>query len=126
MKFSLAALFMLFMLNAKAESLCDVRPGTSIGVKVIEFASGNTIHSKMPFKETTPDALLEEMINLQDMGICTEKIVAQKCTLKFEKHAKTNFVSLLRGNVKWSTWNLSAKNRAESFIKNLKRVGFCS
>lgn len=117
---------MLFMLNAKAESVCDVRPGTSIGIKVIEFASGNVIHSKMPFKETTPDALLEEMINLQDMGVCEERIVAKKCILKFEKHKRANFVTLVRGEVRWSTWNLSSKNRAEAFIKNLKRVGFCS
>lgn len=120
MKFSLVAVLMLFMLNAKAESLCDVRPGTSVGVKVIEFASGNVIHSKMPFKETTPDALLEEMINLQDMGVCEEKIVAQKCSLKFEKFKNTNFVSLLRGNVKWSTWNLSAKSNAEKIHQELK------
>ena len=126
MKFSFAAIMMLFMLTAKAESLCDVRPGVSVGVKVIEFATGNVIHSKMPFKETTPDALLEEMINLQDMGVCEEKIVAQKCSLKFEKVRKSNFVTLLRGNTRWSTWNLAAKSRAEVFIKNLKRVGFCS
>lgn len=117
---------MLTSLKVFAESPCDLRPGTSIGVKVVEFATGNTIHSKMPFRESTADALLEEMINLQDMGVCEEKIVAQKCVLKFEKKAKLNFISLYRGPNKWNTWNLKSKIEAQNFVKNLKRVGFCS
>lgn len=126
MKLVLFLLFSVFMLSAHAEDTCDVRPGTSVGIKVIEFASGNTIHSKMPFTESTADALLEEMINLQDEGVCEEKIVARKCILRFEKKAKKTFVTLIRGNNRWSTWNLRSKGRAEAFVKNLKRVGFCS
>lgn len=126
MKFLLLMSLSLLLLNAHAEDACDVEPGTSIGIKVIEFKSGNIIHSKMPFRETTADALLEEMINLQDMGVCEEKIIARQCVLKYEKHAKKNFVTLFRGKVRWSTWNLSSKSKAENFIKNLKRVGFCS
>ena len=126
MKFFFLSLFMLTSLKAFAESPCDLRPGTAIGVKVVEFATGNTIHSKMPFRESTADALLEEMINLQDMGVCEEKIVAQKCVLKFEKKAKLNFISLYRGPNKWNTWNLKSKVEAQNFVKNLKRVGFCS
>ncbi len=126
MKFSFLALFMLLSLKAFAESPCDLRPGTSIGVKVVEFATGNVIHSKMPMRESTADALLEEMINLQDMGVCEEKIIAQKCVLKFEKQQKINFISLYRGANKWNTWNLKSKEHAQNFVKNLKRVGFCS
>lgn len=126
MKFSFLALFMLLSLKAFAESPCDLRPGTSIGVKVVVFATGNVIHSKMPMRESTADALLEEMINLQDMGVCEEKIVAQKCVLKFEKQQKINFISLYRGTNKWNTWNLKSKEQAQNFVKNLKRVGFCS
>ncbi len=126
MKFSFFTLFILLSLKAHAESPCDLRPGTSIGLQVIEFATGNVIHSKMPLRESTPDALMEEMINLQDMGVCEEKIIAQKCVLKFEKQAKLNFISLYRGLNKWNTWNLKSKQEAQSFVKNLKRVGFCS
>lgn len=126
MKLSVVILLFLMTLSAYAEDTCDVRPGTSVGVKVIEFASGNTIHSKMPFRETTADALLEEMTNLQDMGVCAEKIIAQKCILKFEKISKKNYVTLIRGKDKWSSWNLRSKIHAENFVKNLKRVGFCS
>lgn len=113
-------------LNAYAEAPCDVRPGSSIGIKVVEFTTGNTIHSKIPFKETTADSLLEEMVNLQDMGICEEKITAQKCILKYEKIQQTNYISLYRGNAKWNTWNLKSKDHAQKFVNSLKRVGFCS
>lgn len=126
MKFALLSLFMMMSLKAFAESPCDLRAGTSIGVKVVEFATGNTVHSKMPMRESTAEALLEEMVNLQDMGVCEEKIIAQKCVLKFEKQAKLNFISLYRGTNKWNTWNLKSKVEAQNFVKNLKRVGFCS
>ena len=126
MKFSFFTLFMLLSLKVYAESPCDLRPGTSVGVQVIEFATGNVIHSKIPLRESTAEALLEEMINLQDMGVCEEKIIAQKCVLKFEKHKKVNFVSLYRGTNRWTTWHLKSKNQAQNFVKNLKRVGFCS
>lgn len=125
MKFTFLSLFMLISLKAFAESHCDLRSGTSIGIKVVEFTTGNTIHSKMPMRESTADALLEEMINLQDMGVCEERIIAQKCVLKFEKLAKLNFIALYRGPNKWNTWNLKSKVEAQNFVKNLKRVGFC-
>lgn len=117
---------LMLSLKAFAETPCDVRPGTSVGVKVVEFATGNTIHSKMPLRESSPEALLEEMINLQDMGICEEKIIAQKCILKFEKLKKMNFITLYRGKSKWNTWGLKQKETAQSYVKNLKRLGFCS
>lgn len=126
MKYSVLTFMLLLALNAYAEAPCDVRPGNSIGIKVMEFASGNTIHSKIPFKETTADTLLEEMINLQDMGICEEKITAQKCILKYEKVQKANYISLYRAGTKWNTWNLKSKDHAQKFVNSLKRVGFCS
>lgn len=119
-------LVLLFTLNAFAESPCDIRPGTSIGIRVVEFASGHQIHSKMPLRESTAEALLEEMINLQDMGICEEKILAKKCVLKFEKHKQTNYVTLYRGHNRWNTWGLKSKDQAQNYVKSLKKVGFCS
>ena len=126
MKYSVLTFMLLLAINAYAEAPCDVRPGNSIGIKVMEFTSGNTIHSKIPFKETTADTLLEEMINLQDMGICEEKITAQKCILKYEKVQKANYISLYRAGTKWNTWNLKSKDHAQKFVNSLKRVGFCS
>ena len=90
MKLLMMTLLFSVTLNAFAEGPCDVRPGKSIGIKVIEFTTGHVIHSKMPFTESSADALLEEMINLQDMGICEEKITASRCVLKFEKNNKDN------------------------------------
>lgn len=119
-------LILLSTLNAYAESPCDIRPGTSIGIKVVEFTTGHTIHSKMPLRESTAEALLEEMINLQDMGVCEEKILAKKCILKFEKHKQTNFVTMYRGQNRWNTWGLKSKEQAQNYVKSLKKVGFCS
>lgn len=126
MKVLVGFLLITTCLGAFAESPCDVRPGKTSGMKVVEFVSGNTVHSKMSMRETTADALLEEMINLQDMGICEEKITSQKCILKLENIQKKNYISLFRGSSKWNTWNLESKNNAQVFVKNLKRVGFCS
>lgn len=126
MKFSLIVMMLMLTLHAQAESKCDVRTGTSMGIKVIEFASGNVIHSKMAVKEVSADALLEEMINLQDMGICEERIISQRCVLKFEKQNKTNMITLVRGTDRWKTWSLSSKLQAQELVKSLKRAGFCS
>ncbi|MCM2350445.1 MAG: hypothetical protein NDI69_10525 [Bacteriovoracaceae bacterium] len=125
-KLSFLILSMLLNLQAFAESSCDIRPGFSVGIRVVEFASGNAIHSKIPMVETTAEALLEEMVNLQDMGICEEKIIARKCTLKFEKKSTRNYITMYRGQTKWNSWNLSAKNQVHDFVKRLKRAGFCS
>lgn len=125
-KYYVLAASLMMAMNAFAEVPCDIRPGTSMGIKVIEFATGNKVHSKMTFKEGTPDALLEEMINLQDMGICEEKIKKHKCILKFEKIRNANYISLYRGGSKWNTWHLRSKAYAEQFVRNLKKAGFCS
>jgi hypothetical protein len=126
MKFSVLTFFVFLSFQAFAEPVCDVRPGTSVGIKVMEFASGNTVHSKIPMSESTAQNILEEMINLQDMGVCKEKITAKKCILKFETKAKTNYISLFRGAHRWNTWHLKSKHQAQDFVKNLKRAGFCS
>ncbi|WP_408097282.1 hypothetical protein ACJVC5_19820 [Peredibacter sp. HCB2-198] len=126
MKFSLFAVMMIISMHTFAESKCDVRPGTSVGIRVIEFVSKNVIHSKIPLKEATASALEEEMLNLQDMGVCEERIYAQRCVLKFEKQKNQNFITMIRGTDRWKTWNLSGKNEAQEFVKSLKKVGFCS
>lgn len=126
MKFSFSLIAILFSMNIYAEALCDVRPGVSIGVNVIEFFSGNTIHSKMSLRESSPTAILEEMVSLQDMGICEEKILAKKCILKFEKKSTGKLISLYRGPKKWNSWNLKSKTNAQNFVRELKKAGFCS
>lgn len=125
-KFSVLTLFLTLSLKVFAEAPCDLRPGLSIGIRVVEFTSGNTVHSKMPMRQSTADALLEEMINLQDMGVCEEKITAQKCILKFEKIRKNNYISLFRDNKRWNSWSLKSKEQAQNYVIHLKRVGFCS
>jgi hypothetical protein len=111
---------------AWAESPCDIRMGNSVGVKVLEFASGNVVHSKMALRETTPKAIEEEMISLQDMGICSEKIQAKKCILRLEKQQKQNILTFYRDNQKWGSWTLASKTKAQDFVKHLKQFGFCS
>ena len=125
-KFFLLNLLLLSGLKAYAESPCDIRPGSTMGIKVVEFVSGNTIHSKMPLRESTANALYEEMISLQDMGVCEEEIKSQKCILKFEKSQKANFVTMYRAGGKWNTWGLKSKDQAQSYVKSLKKFGFCS
>lgn len=121
-------LLFIFILGHKAfaQSACDVRIGTSVGVKVVEFVSGNTIHSKMSLKDTTAETMFEEMLSLQDEGVCEEKIISKRCVLKFEKKAKTNFITMYRGQDKWVSWFLKSKIKAQDFVKNMKRAGFCS
>ncbi len=109
-----------------AESPCDIRPGTTMGIRVMEFASGNVIHSKIPLRESSPEALYEEMISLQDMGICEEQISRRKCVLRFEKLRQTNYVILLRGKDKLNAWGLKSKEEAQKYVKGLKRYGFCT
>jgi hypothetical protein len=125
-KFYFMNLVLLLALNAFAESPCDIRPGTSVGIRVVEFATGHTIHSKIPLRESTAEALLEEMINLQDMGVCEEKIISRKCILKFEKIQKINYVTLYRGQNKWNTWGIKSKDQAQNYVRSLKKVGFCT
>ena len=126
MKILTIMLMLLTSSYTRAEAPCDVRIGKSIGLKVVEFTTGHIIHSKMSLRDMTASALKEEMINLQDLGVCEEKIPSRKCILKIEKQAKITGLTLMRGNDKWLTWKPEAKKQAEDFIRNLKREGFCS
>jgi hypothetical protein len=123
------SLVLLFLLLGSAHAhaeLCDVRMGQSIGLRVVEFVSGNTIHSKMSLKDTTADSIASEMLNLQEEGLCDEKIIARRCVLRYEKKSKTTLITLFRGEDRWVSWLLSSKKKAQDFIKNMKRTGFCS
>lgn len=126
MKRRLSLIMLLSSAMALAEPVCDVRVGDSIGIKVVEFATGNRVHSKMPLSEGTVYAIQEEMINLQDEGVCAEEIVSRKCVLKFEKAQRGNRLTLYRGQERWSSWPLNSKRQVEDFVKGLKKAGFCS
>jgi hypothetical protein len=106
--------------------VCDVRMGQSIGLRVVEFVSGNTIHSKMSIKDTTAESISQEMTNLQEEGVCDEHITTKRCVLRYEKKSKTTLITLFRGQDRWVSWLLSSKKKAQDFIKNMKRAGFCS
>lgn len=125
MKLLLLQIIFLISLNSYAEDSCDIRPGTSIGIKVIEFVSGKKVHSKIPLKESSANALLEEMTSLQDMGICESEIIRRDCRLKYEKHLGMNVVSMYRNGIKWNSWKLESKENAQLYVKSLKRAGFC-
>ena len=125
MKFLIFLLLIIGSAQAGAE-VCDVRLGQSIGLRVVEFVSGNTIHSKMSLKDTTADSIQQEMTNLQEEGVCEDKIIARRCVLRYEKKSKTTLITLFRGEDRWVSWLLSSKKKAQDFIKNMKRVGFCS
>lgn len=122
----LIAIMLLASNLAYAEFPCDIRLGESIGLRVVEFTTGHVIHSKMSLKESSGPALREEIINLQDEGICTEQIPLKKCVLKYEKVASRKDITLYRGSDKWQSWNLSAKKDAQEFVISLRRAGFCS
>jgi hypothetical protein len=126
MKVLTALVIFVVATSLRAESVCDIRMGESIGIKVVEFATGHVIHSKMPIKEISASALREEMINLQEMGICEEKILGKKCVLKIEKIKKVNQLTFFRADSRWFTWNIKAKRQAQDFIRDLQKIGFCS
>jgi hypothetical protein len=121
-------LFLLLMLisqTAFAEAPCDIRIGTTVGVKVVEFASNNIVHSKMPLREMSVAGLREEMMNLQDMGLCEPKIQRKRCILKFEKSPKGNQLTMFRASDRWLTWSLAGKQSAQKFVRILQQAGFC-
>lgn len=124
MKFLLLFLI-LFSHGAFAEAPCDIRLGRSVGVRVVEFASGNVIHSKMQLRELSVGSLQEEMSSLQDMGLCEMKIQRKRCILKFEKRTKGNYLTLIRGHDKWLSWSLEGKSSAQKFVKILQQAGYC-
>lgn len=122
----LVLLFIMFGSAYARAEVCDVRLGQSIGLRVVEFVSGNTIHSKMSLKDTTADSIASEMMNLQEEGICDEQIIAKRCVLRYEKKSKTTLITLYRGQDRWVSWLLSSKKKAQDFIKSMKRTGYCN
>src|SRR6476660_1534400 len=92
MKLLVLLIMILGSAYGHAES-CDVRLGQSIGLRVVEFVSGNTIHSKMSLKDTTADSIHQEMTNLQEEGVCDEKVIAKRCILRYEKKSKTTLIT---------------------------------
>jgi len=122
-------LFLLFSIlisqSVFAEAPCDVRLGHSVGVRVVEFATGNVIHSKMALKEMSVSSLREEMINLQDLGLCEMKIQRKRCILKFERRTKENQLTLIRDADRWLSWSLAGKVSAQKFVKILQQAGYC-
>jgi hypothetical protein len=120
------ALFLLILSRASfAEAPCDLRLGSTLGVRAIEFASENVIHSKLPLKEMSVASLREEMVSLQDIGVCELKIQRKRCILKFEKSAKGNQLTMFRGTDRWLSWNLAGKQSAQKFVRILQQAGFC-
>jgi len=111
--------------NAFAEAPCDIRLGKTVGIPVVEFTSENTVHSKIPVREMTSASLHEEMVNLQDEGICEEKIQRKRCILKFEKVKKVGQLTLIRGGDRWLSWKLPLKKDAQEFTRRLQKAGFC-
>lgn len=126
MKFAMTIFLILISLQSMAQSRCDIRPGVSLGIPVVEFTNGHSIYSKIPLAESTPAAIAEEMLNLQDMELCSEQVVSQKCVLRFEKTNKTHVLTFFRGEAKWKSWTSQEKREAQEYVLRLKRAGFCS
>ena len=124
MKF-LLVIILLIAQSAFAETPCDIRLGHSVGVRVIEFATENVVHSKMSLREMSVASLREEMTNLQDMGLCDLDIQRKRCILKFEKRTKENQLTLMRGSDRWLSWSLAGKTSAQKFVKILQQAGYC-
>jgi hypothetical protein len=124
MKF-LLVIILLIAQSAFAEAPCDIRLGHSVGVRVIEFATENVVHSKMSLREMSVSSLREEMTNLQDMGLCNLEIQRKRCILKFEKRTKENQLTLMRGSDRWLSWSLAGKTSAQKFVKILQQAGYC-
>ena len=110
---------------AQADSTGDLRINETIGRKVVEFTSGNLVHSKMNLTESSAKAIEEEFVNLQDEGICSSKKIAQKCILKLEKRPSVS-LTLIRGKERWQSWKVNEKKTAQEYVKSLKALGFCS
>lgn len=123
MKFAVLFLMSLFSLNTFAAKVCDLEVNKKFGVVVVEVKQGNQSLSKMAFGDSTPNALIEEIYNLQDMDLCSYHIVQSKCELK--ANAQTGMVTFVRGQKTWVSWPLQSAEHAQNYLKEMKRVGFC-
>lgn len=124
MKFVVFSLFALLSTSAFSKNICDLEVSKKFGVVVVEFKEKNKTLSKMAFKDSTADALIEEMYNLQDMNLCSDKIVQSKCTLKV--NPQKSLVTFVRGTKEWVSWPKTSIRHAQNYLKEMKKVGFCS
>lgn len=124
MKFVVFFLFALLSASAFSKNICDLEVSKKFGVVVVEFKEKNKTLSKMAFKDGTAEALIEEMYNLQDMNLCSDKIVQSKCSLKM--NPQRGLVTFVRGTKEWVSWPKTSINYAQNYLIEMKRVGFCS
>lgn len=118
-------ILLIFAQGVFAEAPCDVRLGQSVGIRVVEFATDHVVHSKIPIREMSVASLNEEMTNLQDMGICEERVQRKRCVLRFEKKNALNQLTLFRADQRWLSWNLNGKTSAQKFVRILQQAGYC-
>lgn len=124
MKIAILFLFSLMSFNTFAAKVCDFEVTKKFGVVVVEVKEGNRSLSKMAFQDSTPNALIEEIYNLQDMDLCSHHIVQSKCELKAD--ARSGLVTFIRGKKKWVSWPKKSVSHAQNYLNEMKRVGFCS
>jgi hypothetical protein len=121
----LALILLIFTHQSFAAEACNLRLGTTLGVRTLEFISGNVTHSKMALKELSIAGLKEEISSLQDMELCGPNIQKERCVLKFQQSPKGKILAMHRGSEQWLSWPLSGKTTAQKFIKILQYAGFC-
>lgn len=124
MKLTVLFLLALMSTSTYARNICDLDVSKKFGVVVVEFKEKNKTLSKMAFKDSTAEALIEEMYNLQDMNLCSDRIVQAKCGLKV--NSNNGFVTFVRGKREWVSWPKSSIKHAQNYLTNMKKVGFCS
>lgn len=116
--------FFLISSQSYALSLCDVEVAEVEQVKVLKFKTRKpkvSELSKFLLKEASPLAIQEEMINLQDMGLCYEKFIPRSCSLK----VKNKKVTLLRDGIEWTSWSRKRSADAKVYFNDLKKLGIC-
>lgn len=124
MKLTVLFLFTLMSLPIFASNICDLEVAKKLGVVVVEFKEKNKTLSKMAFKDSSAEALIEEMYNLQDMSLCADKIVQSKCRLKV--NPSNGLVTFVRGKKEWVSWPKTSISHAQKYLTEMKKVGFCS
>lgn len=124
MKLTVIFLLTLISTSSFARNICDLEVNKKFGVVVVEFKEKSKTISKMAFKDSTPNALIEEMYNLQDLNLCSHKIVQAQCTLRVNPN--NGLVTFIRSKKDWVSWPKSSLSHAQNYLKEMKRVGFCS
>lgn len=124
MKLTVFILIAMISTSTYARNICDLEVTQKFGVVVVEFKERNKTLSKMAFKDSTAQALIEEMYNLQDMNLCSDKIVQSRCGLKV--NPQSGLVTFIRGKKEWVSWPKSSIQQAQNYLKGMREVGFCS